>query len=441
MRSELTPLLKIAGPIVLGEIGWMAMGIVDTLMVGPLGPAAISATGIGSAVFTAVAIFGMGLMLGLDALVSQSYGARRLDECLRWLHHGVALALVVAPLVVATIWGLAQTMDWWGLHPDTYVLAEPYLRITMLGTLPLLLYASCRRYLQGLHVVGPIMAALLSANIVNAAGNWVLIHGHFGLPALGVQGSAWATVIARIYMAAFLVAAILHTHRRRGDTHPRVPIVIEAARMRRLVAVGFPAASQIALEVGAFATSTTLAGKLDPVASASHQIALNIASLVFMIPLGLSSAAAVRVGHAMGAGDVPRTIRAGWTAFGAGAAVTTLMAAAILIWREPVLRLFTVDPNVLAIGSGLLIIAAAFQVVDGAQAVATGVLRGIGDTRMPMYMNVIGHWMLGIPSGYVLCFVAGWGVRGLWFGLSIGLTFVAITLTVTWARRARQMAA
>ncbi len=440
MLSELKPLLKIAGPIVLAEIGWMAMGIVDTIMVGPLGPAAISAAGVGSSLFFAIAIFGMGLMLGLDALVSQAYGAHRTDECVRWLYHGVALALVVTPVVMAITWGLHLTLDWWGLHPDIRGLAGPYLRITITGTLPLLLYASFRRYLQGLHIVRPIMTALISANLVNAAGNWVLIYGHLGMPALGVEGAAWATVLARVYMAAFLVVAIARGHRRRWAAHPHVPQGLDVARMTRLVRIGFPAASQIALEVGVFAASTTLAGRLDPAASAAHQISLNLASLAFMVPLGLASAAAVRVGHAVGAGDPVRTIRAGWTALATGAAVTALMGIAFLVWRVPMLRAFTQDRGVMEIGAGLLVVAAAFQLFDGTQAVATGVLRGVGETRMPMIMNVIGHWVLGLPAGYVLCFVVGWGVRGLWFGLSIGLTFVALALTFVWTRRARQMA-
>jgi MATE family multidrug resistance protein len=438
--SELRPLVKIAAPIILGEIGWMAMGIVDTIMVGPLGPAAIGATGIGSSLFFAIATFAIGLMLGLDALVSQAYGAKRLDECLRWLHHGLALAVAVTPAVMLTAWGLVLTIDGWGLHPDIGAVAGRYLAITTLGTLPLMLYASFRRYLHGLHIVGPMVAALLSANLVNAAGNWVLIYGNLGMPALGVDGSAWATIAARVYMAVFISVAVVRIHRRRGAEHPHVPLHLEAARMRRLLGLGGPAAAQIALEVGAFATAATLAGKLDPVQSASHQISQNIASLAFMVPLGLSSAAAVRVGHAVGAGDMRRTITAGWTAFATGACLTTVVGVAMLLWREPLLRAFTSDARVIATGVPLLVIAAAFQVVDGAQAVATGMLRGVGDTRIPMFMNVIGHWMLGLPAGYLLCFALGWGVRGLWFGLATGLTFVAVALTFVWARRVRHLA-
>lgn len=424
----------------MAEIGWMSMGIVDTLMVGPLGPAAIGATGLSSGVFTALAIFGMGLNLGLDALVSQAFGARRIEECVRWLHHGVALAVIVAPVVMGLTWLAFTTVDWWGLHPDIRVLVASYLRVISLGALPLLLYSAMRRYLQGRHIVRPVMAALISANLVNAAANWVFIYGHLGMPALGVEGSAWATSIARLYMAIFLFVTIYRVHRHDPE-HPRIPFVIDIGRLKRLIAIGFPAASQITLEVGVFAAATMLAGRLDPIASASNQIALNVVSTAFMVPLGLASAAAVRVGHAIGAGDPRRAVQAGWTALALGAALMVAMAVVLVAWPEPMLGSFTSDLRVIDIGVRLLAIAAAFQLFDGTQAVATGVLRGLGETRMPMIVNVIGHWLIGLPVGYALCFVFGWGVTGLWVGLSIGLVIAGMALTVEWARRARQILA
>jgi MATE family multidrug resistance protein len=417
----------------------MSMGLVDTLMVGRLGPAAIAATGMGSGVFTAIAIFGMGLMLGVDALVSQSAGAGRFDECLRWLHHGVVLALFVTPVVMVLTWIAFLTIDAWGLNPEIGALAGPYLEVIALSAAPLLLYAALRRYLQGIHVVRPVMYALVSANLVNAAANAILIYGQFGAPALGVTGSAWATSIARAYMAAFLYVAVRREHRRRGDAHPRIPFSVDVSRLRRLLGLGAPAASQITLEVGVFALATALAARLDAVSSASHQIALNIVSLVFMVPLGLASSGAVRVGHAIGARDVSRARRAGWTALGVGAVIMIALGAVLFAFPRSLLSVFTTDAQVLAIGARLLAIAAAFQLFDGTQAVTTGILRGIGDTRTPMVMNVIGHWMLGLPVGYALCFRFMWGVTGLWVGLSIGLIFCAVALTATWIIRTHRL--
>lgn len=435
-NSELRPLMKLAGPVILAEVGWMSMGLVDTVMVGPLGPAAIAATGMGSGVFTAIVIFGMGLMLGLDAFVSQAHGAGNERECVVWLHQGVWLACCAAPIAMALTWILYGTLDHWGLHPETRRLVGPYIRVISLSALPLLVYASFRRYLQGMHVVRPIMVALVSANIINAAANWVLIYGNLGMPALGVEGSAWATVSARVYMAAFLYFAIRLKHRQRGSHHPEVDLAIDPARIRRLIALGFPAASQVALEVGVFAVATALAGRLDPVSSGAHQIALNIASLAFMVPLGLASSAAVRVGYAFGAGDRRRAARAGWTALATSCVIMTALGLVFFLWPVALLRVFSPDPRIIEIGVGLLAIAAAFQLFDGTQAVVTGALRGISETRMPMIVNVIGHWFLGLPVGYALCFRFGWGVTGLWIGLSIGLVVAALVLTVVWWKRA-----
>jgi len=432
-------MLRLAGPVVLAEIGWMSMGIVDTIMVGPLGPASIGAAGMSSSLLFAVAVFGMGVMLGLDALVATSYGAGRFDDCVRWLRHGLIVALVVAPTMMLVFYGALTTIGRWGLHPAVRELARPYMAILGLSMLPLLLYATFRRYLQGIHAVAPVMVALVTANLVNAGGNWALIWGHFGLPALGITGSAWATVGARVYMAAFLGVAIAREHRKRRRVHAHVPIVFEPARVRRLVGFGLPAAVQITLEVGVFAAVSMLAARLDPISLGSHQIALNIAALSFMVPLGLSSAAAVRVGHAVGAGDLHRAVHAGWTAFAIGAAVTGAVAVSFIVSPLPMLRAFTSDAQLLATGVRLLAIAAVFQLFDGTQAVATGVLRGVGDTRTPMVMNVVGHWVFGLPVGWALCFRYAWGVSGLWVGLSTGLILVAIVLTAVWHRRTRHL--
>jgi len=437
VRSELLPLLRLAGPVILAEVGWMSMGLVDTAMVGRLGPAAIAATGMGTGVFTAIMIFGAGLMLGVDSLVARAMGAGRLDEGVRWLHQALVLAAIVAPMVMVVTWIASLTIDAWGLNPQIAVLAKPYLAIIALGAPPLMLYAAFRRYLQGIHVVRPMIYALITANLVNAGANAVLIYGLYGMPALGVAGSAWSTCLARLYLAVFFYVVIRREHRRRGAAHPHVPFAVDTERLRRLFAFGAPAAGQITLEVGVFVLTTTLAARLDAVSSASHQIALNIVSTGFMVPLGLASAGAVRVGHAVGAGDMRRARHAGWTALLLGGVIMVMLGTVLFAFPALMLRAFTTDASVLTLGSRLLMIAAAFQLFDGTQAVTTGVLRGIGDTRTPMLMNVIGHWVLGLPVGYALCFRFGWGVLGLWIGLSVGLIFCAVALTITWIVRTR----
>lgn len=435
--AELRDLLKLAIPVVLAEIGWMSMGIVDTLMVGPLGPQAIGATGLGSGVFSAVGFFGLGMLLGLDTLVSQAFGARRRDECHRWLFHGVVLAVLISFPLTLIIWLMARTLAGAGLHPEIAPLASSYLALVNVSLLPLLLYGACRRYLQAIGFVAPVTFALVSANLVNALGNWVLIYGYFGFPAMGTDGAALATAVSRAYMAGVVIAGVIWYDYRQRGTLWLVSRRIELAWLRRLLALGGPAATQLLLEVGVFASATLLAGKLTPTASAAHQISLNIISFLFMVPLGLSSAGAVMVGRAVGRHDPPGARRAGWMTLGLGAAFMTIVGLGLIVIPARLIGLFTIDAQTIALGASLLMIASVFQLFDGLQVVGTGVLRGIGDTRTPMIFNLIGHWMIGLPVGWWLCFRAGWGVVGLWIGLSVGLTLVGIVLVGVWARRSR----
>lgn len=431
-------MLALAGPVVLAEIGWMAMGFVDTAIVGRLGPEAIGAVGIGTAIFGTLAIFGMGLLLGLDTLVSQAYGARNLPSCHRALIDGLYLSAIVALPLLLLAWAANWSLQYWGLPAAVLRLAGPYFSILTWSLLPLLLYAAFRRYLQAMGLVAAVTFALISANVINACANWLLVFGHFGLPALGTDGSAVATLVSRAYMALVLLVAIL-VHNRRG----RLGLFaaswkLDTGGIARLFRLGFPAAAQVTLEIGVFSAVTALAGRVDEASLAAHQIVLTLAGLTFMVPLGVGSAAAVRVGHAVGRRDGRGVRRAGWTALLLGFGFMSCAAAAFLLFPASLVHVFTSSRRVVAIGLSLLAVAAMFQVFDGVQGVTTGVLRGLGDTRTPMLTNLVGHWLLGLPIGYSLCFLAGWGVVGLWVGLSTGLIVVALRLLDVWRRRAHE---
>ena len=437
---ELAETLRLAWPVIVAELGWMFMGVVDTLMVGRLAPEAIGAVGLGGIIFFTVAVFGMGVLLGLDTFVSQAFGAGNLDECHRWLRAGVHLSFLLTPLVMLVTFGLLHALPLLGLHPQVRALTIPYVAVLIWSTLPLLLYASFRRYLQALGLVRPVMITLIGANLVNAGFNWLLIFGRAGFPALGVAGSAWSTVIARGAMAVVLLGVIVRHERRHqlglGDVSF---LEIEWDRIGRLVKLGTPAALQITAEVGVFGAVAALAGRIDPVALAAHQVALNIASVTFMVPLGLASAGAVRVGHAVGRRDAPGAKRAGWSAIALGAGFMTAAALVFLIAPGWLVRLFTADAAVVATGITLLRVAAAFQLFDGVQGVTTGALRGLGDTRTAMTANLVGHWLIGLPFAAFVAFRLGFGVVGLWAGLSLGLTLVAIVLVRVWRRHLERL--
>jgi len=280
-----------------------------------------------------------------------------------------------------------------------------------------------------------VMIALLSANVVNAVANWVLIFGHWGFPAMGVSGSAWATLLARVFMAAYLFVVILQHEARVVPRLRETPMGIDLVRVRRLFALGIPAAGQMVFEVGVFSAATALAGRVSADALAAHQIALNMAAFTFMVPFGIASAAAVRVGHAVGRRDPDGAMRAGWTAIAIGVGFMACAAAVFLLAPAALVRAFTSERAVIEIGTALLFVAAVFQLFDGVQGVTTGALRGLGDTHTAMFWNLGGHWLVGLPLGYFLCFRQGYGVVGLWWGLSVGLIICGVALVIAWMNK------
>jgi MATE family multidrug resistance protein len=433
-------MIVLAVPVVLSELGWMAQGVVDNIMVGRLGPEAIGAVSLGNALYYTPSLFGIGLLLGLDTLVSQAFGRRDHDECHRWLAQGVYLACIVTPPLMIIIASLSFGLTRFGVIPSVAGPASSYLLILNWGTLPLLLYGGTRRYLQGVGQVRVITITYVLANLLNWGGNWVLIYGRLGFPALGVNGSAISTCIARVSMAAALLGFAWRYERKRGHPlfhHWAGP---QLARLRQLVKLGLPAAGQIVLEVGAWNLSTFSAGYLNPVALATHAIALNYASISYMVPLGVSAAAAVSVGHAVGAGNLARARRAGWLALGLGTSFMLVAGVVFFLAPKSLISLYTSDPRVLDVGPSLLWIAAAFQVFDGIQTVCTGALRGLGETRYPMIANFIGYWVLGLPLGFTLCFILHWGIYGTWIGLTLALIVISLTLLYRWRRDSTRVA-
>ena len=433
-------MLRLAAPVIIAELGWVTMGIVDTLMVGDMGAEAIGATGLGSALFIAVGVFAMGLLLGLDPLVGAAFGAKRIDECHHWLVAGVWLAILASPPIVAAMFVIVGVLPYLGLPPAVLVLAGPYLAIVTWSLPPLLLYVAFRRYLQAMNIVNVVTYTLIAANLVNVAVNWILINGKLGAPALGVRGAAYATLLSRVAMAGALFIVILRRERHTVPQLADTPLSLDVSRVRRLIVLGFPAGGQMLLEVGVFATATALAGRVSATALAAHQIAINMAALTFMIPFGLSSAAAVRVGQAIGRRDPRGAIAAGWTAIAMGVSFMAMAAAVFLVMPGLLIRSFTDDPVVIDIGVTLLFVAAVFQLFDGLQGVTTGALRGLSDTHTAMLWNLGGHWLVGLPLGYLLCFRWGYGVVGLWWGLSVGLMICGVSLIVVWRRKGTRLA-
>jgi MATE family, multidrug efflux pump len=434
-------MLRLAAPLALTELGWVSMGFVDTVMVGrlPESATAIGAVSLGTTLFYTIGIFGSGIMLGLDTLVAQAYGARKLEECHRMLWNALYLALILSPAVMLAVLACTPLFPRFGLAPALVAQTVPFLRALVWSTLPLVLYFALRRYLQAMAIVKPVVLTLVSANLVNVVGNWSLVYGHWGLPPLGVAGSGWATCVSRIYMVIALAFAAVYYDRKRSSGLWLASRRIEWRRIRELLRLGLPAASQLLAEIGAFTLATFLVGQLGAVVLAGHQIALNVAGITYMVPLGICSAAAVRVGHAVGAGDIRAAARAGWMALFFGAGFMSCAGLALLLFRYPIARIYSPQAAVVASGATLLLVAAVFQLFDGLQVVATGALRGAGNTRIPMLANLIGYWAIGLPLGAFLCFEMNYGAIGMWAGLCLALIMIGSVLLAVWRRLIRNL--
>ncbi|HZD95877.1 MAG TPA: MATE family efflux transporter [Candidatus Sulfotelmatobacter sp.] len=435
ISQEFRPMLRLATPMALTELGWLAMAFVDTVMVGrlPDSATAIGAVSLGSTLFYTIGVFGSGTMLGLDTLIAQAYGARRLEECHRTMWNALYLACAISPLLMGFVLAVIPLFPRFGLAPELVAQTIPFLKALVWSTLPLALYFALRRYLQAMHIVKPVVFALVSANLVNLAGNWVLVYGHLGFRARGVPGSGWSTCVSRIYMILVLGLAVVYYDRKRNSGLWMASRRLELWRIVKLLRLGLPAALQLLLEIGAFATATFLIGKLGAVPLAGHQIALNVASFTYMVPLGIGSAAAIRVGNAIGARDIHGAARAGWMALFFAATFMFCSGLALFLFARPIARIYTPEPDVVLTGATLLVVAAIFQLFDGLQVVATGALRGAGNTRVPMLVNLVGYWAIGLPLGAVLCFRLKIGAVGMWVGLCLALVLIGTVLVGVWS--------
>jgi len=441
LRAEVRPTLRLALPLVLAELGWMSMTIVDTMMVGRLPDSAVAmgAVSLGSGIFMVLALFGEGLLLGLDTLVAQAFGAGKREDCHRSLINGVYLSIALTPFLAAPVWLMERFLG--AIHVDANVLSQtiPYTKALAVGLFPLLLYFAVRRCLQAMNMVRPVAFALVTANIINAVFNWILIYGKWGAPAMGTVGSGWSTAIARVYMAGVLIAYLFWYDRKHRTELLKTPVDIDLRRIKQLIALGIPAAMQFTLESGVFAMVTALIARLGAIPLATHQIALNSVAFTYMVPLGIASAAAVRVGQALGRRDPRGASAAGGTAIFIGAAFMTLAGVVLLAVPRWIARIYTTDELVIRSTAALLAAGAAFQLFDGIQSVATGALRGAGDTRTPMLCHFTAYWIIGLPLGAWLCFRRGWGALGLWIGLSLALILIGIVLLIVWRRKVRHL--
>jgi MATE family multidrug resistance protein len=424
--ADYRDLLRLAVPIVVVQVGVMLMGAVDTLMVGHVSPAALAAVALGNLYSIGWLMFGLGVLFALDPLVSQAFGAGDDVAVGRAVQRGFFIALVVTLPTSLLLLAVDPVLTWVGQPAAVVPLAAGYVYRTVGSVFPFLAFVVLRQSLQAQARTAPIVVTIFVANAVNAGLNYAWIFGHFGFPELGVLGSAWATLVSRWFMALLLL--VLGWPHLRPYIARRVSRVLSPAPFLRMLALGAPIGGQMLLEWGAFATIALLMGWLGIAQVAAHQIALTLASLTFMVPLGIASAATVRVGHAVGRGDPTALRQAAASALCIGAGFMALTGIAFFAAPTFFAAWYTDDMEVLQIAAALIPIAGIFQIFDGTQVVSLGVLRGLGDTRVPVAVALVGFWCLGIPTSVWLGFRAGLGATGLWWGFVVGLGIVAAIL-------------
>jgi MATE family multidrug resistance protein len=456
VRSELPALVHLAVPLIAGELGWMAMSLVDTIMLGhlPNSALAMAAAALAQVLFNTLCFGVGGVLLGLDSLMSQAIGAKEQSQANRWLLHGLVLAVALSALLTALFGFGPVLMRRMPVEPAILKLAVPAMQGLNYGTLPLMLYFTLRRYLQATNHGRPIAIALISANLINIAGDWLLIFGHrfviaghaLAIPAFGVVGSSWSTSFARLYLMLVLVAAMWWLDHKHTYGLRKVSRKIEYQHLRKLFLLGAPAGASIFVEIAIFALVTSLIATFGRLPLAGHEIALQCASTTFMVPLAISAATSVRVGHAIGrmkigAATLANVAAAGWSGIGAGAGIMLMASLMFLSLPGHIARIFTPDAGVIAAAMPLLLIAAGFQFFDGIQITASGALRGAGNTTTGLWTQLVCYWLIGMPLGLLLGFRAKLGAAGLWWGLLIALTGAAIVLMWSWQRTLRKIGA
>jgi MATE family multidrug resistance protein len=432
-RSELRAQIALAVPLAAQQLGFQLMGTVDAVWLGRYSDTALAAAGVGNNLLFAITSIGLGIVMGLDTVIPQAIGAGHVGEARRFLHAGIRIAVLIGVASTLVVIATPLLLDVADVPADVAAEARVYVYLRALGVVPFLLSVALRSYLAARNVTRPLIIAVVLGNIANAVLDGVLIFGidAIGLPPLGVIGAAIATVSVQLVIVAVYLASVRAID---GD-EPRP--MSTRADLARVVRYGGPVGGQLFAEVGIFGVATLLAANLGTVPAAAHTIALNISSFTFSAAVGIGAATAVRVGHAIGAGDVALARRRGLIGLGLGLAVMASFAAVFVAIPAHIVRLFSDDPGVLAVAVPLFLVAALFQLSDGAQAIAAGALRGLGDTRATLIGNLIGHYGIGLGISLTCAYALGLGVVGLWIGLSVGLTVTALYLVVRFLVRTR----
>jgi MATE family multidrug resistance protein len=438
-RQEVLRCARLGMPLALGELGWMSTYIVDALMIGrlPHSAASIAASSLGNTIYYAIVFFAIYLLNGLETFVAQAAGRGDRSECVRMLLQSMWIVLMGTPTVMLLTLGFGLLLPRFGVSQEIAQQTQGYLQALVWSTAPLMLYMALRRFLQSLNRVLLITLSLITASGVNLLFDWVFLYGHWKMPAMGIVGSGWATVVVRFWML-FVLAPGVTVACRRMKVWPDLRMLLpDSTRLKALLRIGWPSGLEFSLELGISTFMSVLCARLGTTLLAAHQVTLDVNAFVYMVPTGLSYAAMIRVGQAAGRNDLRGVQRSTNATMLLALGYGVVAAAVFLVFARQLASLYTNDAHVVTAAMPLFWLCSTLILGDAAFVVQASALTGLGDTRTPMWVSVVCDWVLGMPAAYVLAFPLGYGVIGLWMGRAIASVSSGLVLTVLWHHRMR----
>lgn len=426
IKFHIKETLKLAYPVVIGQLGHMMLGVVDSLMVGKLGAVPLAASSLVNGLILLIIVLGIGMSVALTPLVAIAKGSGNHDQCGIILRQGLLVNLVFSILLVLVVYFFADIIYYLNQPYEVTVLAESYLKILSFSIIPFMMFQTYKQFIEGLSFTKPAMIILILANVVNVFGNWVLVFGNLGMPRLELDGAGFATLLTRISIAIAIFIYVKYSKQfKQYDPTLRFKS-INWKVIKKILDLGIPGGFQMFFEVGGFAFAAVMIGWIGAKELAAHQIAISLASITFMVGLGISIAATIRVSNFLGKKDLIGIKNAGYSALFIVAIIMGLFGTMFIMLNNFLPTLYILDPVVVEIASSLIIIAAIFQGVDGLQVVGIGLLRGLTDLKAPMVIAFIAYWVIGLPVAYLLGFTFGYGVEGVWISFVVGLSIAAI---------------
>ncbi len=438
-REEWFSGLRIGFPLALGELGWMSTYIVDALMIGrlPHSAGAIAASSLGNTIYYAIVFFAIYLLNGLETFVAQAAGRGDRAEGVRMLAQSAWIVVLATPAVMLFTLGAGALLEHVGVSSELAGQTRSYLQPLVWSTLPLMIYMAIRRFMQSVNRVGLIAASLITASAVNLLFDWLLLYGHWGLPAMGLPGSAWATVVVRCWMLALLVPGLVLIFRRTGIWPTMQMLRADSARLKALIRIGWPSGLEFSLELAISTFMSVLCARLGTTLLAAHQVTLDLNAFAYMVPTGLAYAAMIRVGQAAGRNDLRHVKLAAHVSLFTAEAFAVLVALCFLAFAHPLAALYTNDPRVALAATPLLRMCGLLLMGDAAFVIFASALTGLGDTRTPLWVSILCNWVLGMPAAYLLAFPLGHGVVGLWSGRALASVSSGMLLAFLWRKRMR----